>query len=173
MWPGFSGVLRWLLPVATAAILAVAGLVLLWCFLEPVAAHLAVPADKKIDIVRVYLLAVGGILLIWQVSIANRRASSAERVAELTALGNITERLNTAIEHLGNDNSIVRVGALYQLHHIAMDAPDYRRTVFELVEAHSELIDPLSDEWDTLTRMLNQRMVDGGVYYDQDAENGT
>ena len=183
MSPGFSGVLRWLLPVAAAAILAVAGLLILFWFLEPVAARLGVPSDKKIDIVRVYLLAIGGGLLIWQVFIANRRASAAERTAELTALGNITERINAAIEHLGSDNPVVRIGALYQLHHIARDAPDYRQTVFELIRTHLNLVDstidynaeidsPLSAELATIVRMLNQRIADGGVYYAQDEENG-
>ena len=155
----------------------------MWWKLAPIAAYLGVPAGERLDIVRVYLLAVGGGLLIWQVSIANRRAAAAERTAELTALGNITERLNAAIGNLGNENSVVRIGALYQLHHIAIDAPDYRWTVFNLVWAHSRLIEnaitdksefdgQLSAELDTVTRMLYQRIEDGGVYYDQDEENG-
>ena len=183
MSPALTSALRWLLPVVLAAALAVGGLGVLWWKLEPIAEYLGVPAGERLDIVRVYLLAVGGGLLIWQVSIANRRATSAERVAELTELGNITDRMNSAIANLGSENAVVRIGALYQLHHIAIDAPSYRRTVYELVRSHfnliastmddSALIDsPLSAELSAIARMLYQRIADGGVYHDQDEENG-
>ena len=181
---GVYHALRPLAPVALAGMLAVGGLALLWWFLEPAAARLGLPPEERLDLVRVYLLAVGGALLIWQIAVANRRASSAERVAELTELGNITDRLNAAIANLGSDNSVVRIGALYQLHHIAIDAPDYRRTVFELVKAHYYLIAAQMDtalesdakasvELVAVSRMMWQKIDDGGVYYgSESAENG-
>ena len=185
MPPGFGGLLRWLLPIVAAAIFAVAGLVILWWFLEPIADSLGVPADERIDIVRVYLLTVGGGLLIWQVSIANRRAASAERVAELTALGNITGRLSAAIEHLGSGEALVRIGGIYELHHIAGDAADYRTTVLELLRAHLEgIADSVSEvaeissqrsvEYETVLRVIRQMYVERGVYYEEEenAEDG-
>ena len=185
MPPASDGILRWLLPVAAAAILAVAGLVILWWFLDPIAVRLGVPADQKIDIVRLYLLAVGGFLLIWQIYVANRRAASAERVAELTALGNITGRLSVAIEHLGSDEALVRIGGIYELHHIAGDAVAYRTTILELLRAHLEsIVDSVSDvaemssqksaEYETALRVIRQMYVERGVYYEEEknAEDG-
>lgn len=173
------GVLRWLLPVLAAGILVVAGLALLWWFLTPIADRLGVAEANRLDIIRVYLLGAGGLLLIWQIAVANRRASSAERVAELTELGNITDRLNAAIANLGSTNPVVRIGALYQLHHIAVDAPDYRRTAFELVKRHAVLMAPQPDavidaqrtvELDTIAWMLYQKIAEGGVYYGQEMD---
>ena len=185
MFSGAYGVLRWLLPVVTAGLLVVAGLALLWWFLPPIADRLGVADEDRLDIIRVYLLAAGGLLLIWQIAVANRRASSAERVAELTALANITDRLNAAIVNLGNENPVVRIGALYQLHHIAVDAPNYRRTVFALVKSHAELIAQASDaelgtdaqptvEQDAVAWMTHQKVAAGGVYYGpEDEEMGS
>lgn len=181
MFARVYGVLRWLLPVLAVGILVVAGLALLWWFLEPIADRLGVAEADRLDIIRVYLLGAGGLLLIWQIAVANRRASSAERVAELTELGNITDRLNAAITNLGNEKTVVRIGALYQLHHIAVDAPDYRRTAFELVKSHAELITPepaaASEtdaqqrvELDTVAWMLYQKVAEGGVYYGQEMD---
>ena len=184
MFFGAYGILRWLLPVAAAGILVVAGLALLWWFLEPVADRLGVAKADRLDLVRVYLLGAGGLLLIWQIAVANRRAASAERVAELTALANITDRLNVAIANLGSENPVVRIGALYQLHDIAVDAAHYRRTVCELVKSHADLIPPEPDgesgidvqqavELVTVARMMYRKVGDGGLYYGaENAENG-
>lgn len=155
------------LTVALAATAIVAGLAAIWFFLEPIAKHFGLPEADRLDIVRTYLLAVGGLLLIWQIFIANRRASSAERTAELTALSNITERLDSAIEHLASNDPIVRIGALYQLHHIALDAPGYRSTVLEMLNAHvvgirsrvsdvAELTGQLEREHTTASRMISE-----------------
>ena len=158
-----AGNRAWLL----VALAAVAGLVAIWFFLEPIAERFGLPEADRLDIVRMYLLAVGGILLIWQISIANRRASSAERIAELTALGNITERLDSAIEHLASNDPIVRIGALYQLHHIALDASEYRVTILDMLHAHVEgIFESVSDvteltgqsrrEHTTVSRMIRE-----------------
>ena len=171
-------VLRWLLPVAAAALLAVAGLGILWWFPDPIAARLGTPAEERLDLVRVYLLAVGGSLLIWQIAVASRRATSAERVAELTELGNITERLNAAIANLASDNPVVRTGALYQLQHIARDAANYRGTVYGLLIAHlagisdsipdaAQLSGPAAVEYETVYRMIGQLRDAEGVFYDE------
>ena len=155
------------LTVTLAAVAIVAGLAAIWFFLEPIAKQFGLPEADRLDIVRTYLLAVGGVLLIWQVSIANRRASSAERIAELTALSNITERLNSAIEHLASDDPIVRIGALYQLHHIALDSPEYNAAVLDMLRAHlegtlasvsdvAELTGQIRREHTTVSRMLRE-----------------
>jgi len=175
---GVYDALRRLAPVALAGTLALGGLALLWWCLEPAAARLGLPAEERLDLVRVYLLAVGGALLIWQIAVANRRASSAERVAELTELGNVTDRLNAAIANLGSDNSVVRIGALYQLRHIAIDAPGYRRTIYGLLIAHlAGISDSVPDaaqlsgqpavEYETVLRMIRGIDDAEGVFYEE------
>ena len=165
-----NGLARWIASNRawlTAASLTAVGLAVIWFFVAPIASRFGLPEADRLDIVRTYLLAVGGALLIWQISIANRRASSAERIAELTALSNITERLNSAIEHLASDDPIVRIGALYQLHHIALDAPEYRITVLDMFRAHlegilasvsdvAELTGQLHREHTTVSRMVRE-----------------
>ena len=79
---------------------------------------------------------VGGFLLIWQISVAGRRATAAEKTAELTERGNIAERFKNAIEHLGNGSASVHLGGVYALHHIAQEVEDYRKRVFEILCAH-------------------------------------
>ena len=79
---------------------------------------------------------IGGVLLIWQISVAGRRATAAEKTAELTEKGNIAERFKNAIEHLGNDSASVRLGGVYALHHIAQEVEDYQKRVFEILCAH-------------------------------------
>ena len=79
---------------------------------------------------------IGGVLLIWQISVAGRRATAAEKTAELTEKGNIAERFKNAIDHLGNDSASVRLGGVYALHHIAQEVEDYRKRVFEILCAH-------------------------------------
>ena len=141
------------------------GLGLLWWKLDAIACYLGVPPNQKLDIVRVYLLGVGGGLLIWQVSVANRRATSAERVATATELGNITDRFHAAIANLGSTDLLVRVGAYHQLNHIARDAPDYRETVLGLLQARlsrisnsvsnpTQLSSDLSVEYETVYRLI-------------------
>ena len=86
---------------------------------------------------------IGGVLLIVQIFVSNRRATAAEETAKAmqetaksTEKGNIAERFKNAIEHLGNDSTSVRLGGVYALHHIAQDVKNYRKQVFEILCAH-------------------------------------
>ena len=79
---------------------------------------------------------IGGVLVIWQISVASRRAAAAEKTAELTERGNIAERFKNAIEHLGNESAIAHLGGIYALHYIAQEVEDYRKRVFEILCAH-------------------------------------
>lgn len=165
------------------AIVVVGGFGLLWWKLDVIACYLGVPSNEKLDIVRVYLLGVGGGLLIWQISVANRRATSAERVATLAALGNITDRFHSAIANLGSTDYLIRIGGYHQLNHIARDAPDYRETVLGLLQARlsrisgsvsdlSQLSPDLSVEYETVYRFIGRWRGAGGVFYEEDTEDG-
>lgn len=157
--------MRWLLPVAIVAVLAVGGLAVLLWQLDSVAESLGVPDDKQLDIVRVYLLAVGGWLVIWQISIANRTAKTVSENNRLMARRDIAERVAKAIDHLGSPHSIVRIGGAYQLHHIARDEPEYRRTAFDLLNELVIRATATARERDIYLRMLATDVEHGGVYY--------
>ncbi len=79
---------------------------------------------------------IGGLLLFWQIEISNRRATAAEKTAELTERGNIAERFKNAIEHLGHKSASIRLGGIYALHHIAQEVEKYRERVFEILCAY-------------------------------------
>ena len=77
------------------------------------------------------------------------------------------------------------IGGIYELHHIAGDAADYRTTVLELLRAHLEgIADSVSEvaeissqrsvEYETVLRVIRQMYVERGVYYEEEenAEDG-
>ena len=86
---------------------------------------------------------IGGVLLIVQIFVSNRRATAAEETAKAmqetaksTEKGNIAERFKNAIEHLGNGSASVRLGGIYALHHIVQEVEDYQKRVFQILCAH-------------------------------------
>ena len=79
---------------------------------------------------------VGGVFLIWQLRISNRRATALEKTAASGEKGNITERFKNAIEHLAHDNASVQTGGIYTLYHVAKEAEEYKETVLKILLAH-------------------------------------
>ena len=93
---------------------------------------------------------MGGLLFILQVLASHRRAKAMEdaanaqadatkaqaRANENTEQGLRQERLKNAIEHLGYERDIVRMGGAYELFHLAKDAKDLRQTVLDILCAH-------------------------------------
>jgi len=112
---------------------------------------------KKNEILKFLGIGIGGILLVLQVLIANRRATALEDTAKAqadaakaqakateeqakanqnTERGQRQERLKNAIEHLGHDSDSVRLGGAYELFHLAQDTPNLRQTVLDILCAH-------------------------------------
>jgi hypothetical protein len=54
----------------------------------------------------------------------------------LTEQGQVTDRYSRAVEQLGHQKALVRLGALYSLEHLAQDNPNYRQTVVGVVCAY-------------------------------------
>ena len=93
---------------------------------------------------------IGGLVLILQALIANDRAEAMRKTAEaqatateqqakaneLTERGLRQERLKNAIEHLGNESESVRLGAAYELFHLAEEAREFGQTVLDILCAH-------------------------------------
>ena len=93
-------------------------------------------ANWALEFLKFYAYVVGGIILIWQVRIANRRATALEKTAALGEKGNITERFKNAIEHLANESESVQIGGIYTLYHVAREAEEYKDAVLKIILAH-------------------------------------
>ena len=106
--------------------------------------------SEKNEILKFLGIGFGGILLLWQAVIANKRAQAMEETAkaqakateeqakanENTERGQRQERLKNAIEHLGHASVSVRLGGAYELFHLAQDTKELRQTVLEFLCAH-------------------------------------
>ena len=79
---------------------------------------------------------VGGVFLIWQLQISNRRAKALETTAASGEKGNITERFKNAIEHLADEKDSMQIGGIYTLYHVAKEAKEYKETVLKILLAH-------------------------------------
>ena len=105
--------------------------------------------SKKYEVLKSLVIVMGGVILIIQAYIANRRAKAMEDAAkeqakanQNTEQGQRQERLKNAIEHLGHEKVSVRLGGAYELFHLAQDPkaaqdmPDLRQNVLDILCAH-------------------------------------
>ena len=95
-------------------------------------------------------IGLGGVVLMLQAVIANKRARAMGKTAmaqaqaaaaqaranQNTEEGQRQERLKNAIEHLGNDSESVRLGGAYELFHLAQDTEPLRQTVLDILCSH-------------------------------------
>ena len=114
-------------------------------------------AHWALEFLKFYAYAAGGIILIWQVRIANRRATALEKTAALGEKGNTTERFKNAIEHLANASEPIRIGGIYGLYHVAREASEYVDTVLKILYAHAKLI--MADPEYTKTKEPSNEMA--------------
>ena len=102
---------------------------------------------KKNEILKFLGIGMGGVVLVLQAVIANRRAKAMEDAAneqakanQNTEQGQRQERLRSAIEHLGHEKVSVRLGGTYELFHLARDSKEeekeLRQTVLDILCAH-------------------------------------
>ena len=90
----------------------------------------------KNDILTFLGLTIGGVLLVLQAVIANRRTKAMEKGNDNVEQGQRQERLKNAIEHLGDESASVRLGGIYELFHLAEDTDYMRETVLDILCAH-------------------------------------
>ena len=91
-------------------------------------------------------LGIGGLVLWKRATSAEKHAGAIVKTNEITEISRVQERLKISIEHLGNEEKSVRIGAAYELYHLAADykyykkiAPDhkdYRETVCDILCSH-------------------------------------
>ena len=106
--------------------------------------------NSKSEVLKFLGIAIAGLLLMLQAVIGDRRVKAMQRTAEAqvgaakqqavankhTEDGQRQERLKNAIEHLGNESDSVRMGATYELFHLAQDTQNLRQTVLDILCAH-------------------------------------
>ena len=92
-----------------------------------------IEAERTLEWLKFYAYLAGGIVLIWQVRISNRRATALEKTAALGEKGNITERFKNAIEHLSHEKNSLQIGGIYTLYHVAKEATEYREAVLKIL----------------------------------------
>ena len=99
--------------------------------------------SKKYGVLKALVIVMGGVVLVMQAWIANKRAKAMENAAneqakanQNTEQGQRQERLKNAIEHLGHDNASVRLGGAYELFHLVEDTKDLRQTILDILCAH-------------------------------------
>ena len=87
-------------------------------------------------------LGIGGLVLWHRTVSVGKQAEAMSDAArnqvkknELTEAGHTQERMKTSIEHLGNDKTSVRIGAAYELYHLAKNK-EYRETVCDILCGH-------------------------------------
>ena len=102
--------------------------------------------SDKSDVLKYLGIGIGGVVLMLQAAIANRRAKAMQLTAEAHTRSNENaehglrqERLKNAIEHLGNKSESVRLGGAHELFHLAQDTRDddsIRQTILDILCAH-------------------------------------
>lgn len=58
------------------------------------------------------------------------------RNLRLGAEGQVTDRFNKAVDHLGNEKMEIRLGGIFALARIARDSPSDRRAIYEILSAY-------------------------------------
>ena len=90
-------------------------------------------------------LIVGGIFIAVQLWVTYRRVSAAEstaeaaiRTAESTVRSNAAQLFKDAVELLGSDVPIVRIGGIQALGFIARDNPEYQGAVAAIIDNYTQ-----------------------------------
>ena len=81
-------------------------------------------------------LGIGGLVLWKRATSAEKHAGAMVKTNEITEIGHAQERLKTSIEHLGNKEKSVRIGAAYELYHLATDREVYKETICDILCGH-------------------------------------
>ena len=104
---------------------------------------LGLEAGEKSIVLKYLGFTMGGLLVAIQAAASHMRAKAMEVVAGEHARSNRQseaglrqERLKSAIEHLGSSAESVRLGAAFELYHLAQDLEELRQTVLDILCSH-------------------------------------
>jgi len=117
----------------TAVLLTIAMLLLVTRWYQN--ASLLTPKDRittELEILKTLAQLLGGVVLLIGIYFTWKNISATNKNLEIAQDGQVLERFNKAIEHIGNDKIQVRVGGIYALEGMARNAKtqmDYWMTV--------------------------------------------
>jgi len=100
-------------------------------FLFPV--ELGYNKNCNIETLKIVTIIFGGLLILVQIYLTNRRTKAAEDNLRILESGQVQKRFNNAIDQLGNASEAVNLGAIYTLHHVATDSPKFTKSVFDIL----------------------------------------
>lgn len=80
--------------------------------------------------------AVGLGIAAWRGWAADRQARAQRDQAAIGRRQHVTELYSEAVGHLGHERLEVRLGAIYALHQIAIDFPEFAQPVFHVLDAY-------------------------------------
>ena len=136
----------------------------------------------RLELVKLLAYLAGGVLLVWQIRISNRRAMALEKnvhqgdeTLNLTRERNIIERFKNAVDHLGSKSPSVRMGGIYVLYGIAKakESREYARDVLEILAAHlreQSGKSGCSDEIKSIVRMLFPSYNEEQIFKSEDSQ---
>lgn len=87
----------------------------------------------NIETLKIVTIIYGGILILVQIYLTNRRTKAAEDNLRILESGQVQERFKNAIDQLGHKSDTVNIGAIYTLHHIATDNSKFTKSVFDIL----------------------------------------
>lgn len=109
-----------------------------WQFMSPI-----LGLSEKNAVLKYLGIGIGGVILMLQAVIANRRVKTMQQTTEAQVKTNENaehglrqERLKNAIEHLASPSESLRLGSTYELFHLAQDTESMRQTILDILCAH-------------------------------------
>lgn len=109
---------------------------------QTLAGEIGIEAHQLLEFIGLF---VGGTILVGQLWLTHRRVGAAERTAEAaahtaesTVRSNTAQLFKNAVELLGNDAPIVRIGGIQALGFIARDNPEYRDAVAAIIDNYTQ-----------------------------------
>ena len=126
--------------LASILIIMASGLVLIGLYTETgggIARFLGTnhPLPFKKETIEFIAFGMGGVVATIVAAAVNRRARAQERNNELIEAGHLNDRFQNVTEHLGHQDSSVRIAAFYQFYYLAKDQQDnnFKKSVFEIL----------------------------------------
>jgi hypothetical protein len=86
-------------------------------------------AKTGIELIQLMATIVGGVAIFWNITIARQQLTSTQEKG-------VTDRFSSAVEQLGHEKAVVRIGGIYALERIAQDSARDHWVIMEVLTAY-------------------------------------
>ena len=93
-------------------------------------------SETKKEVLRQLGWIAAGMLSVWGIFVASRRAKAMADTVKATEEGNRQQRFKDAVEQLGHKTESVRMGGAHTLIHVALEVESWRQSIVEILCAH-------------------------------------